>query len=201
MRGVANTVESLWEFIEPEPNTGCWLWTGTWHRQGWNDDSDGHAGDRYGVIRFRRPGQFTGTGPYQKAHRVVYEAFRGEIPLGLELDHKCRLPVCVNPAHLEPVTHLENMRRGGNARKQTCPQGHPYSSRRYPNGRYFARRCLICNKERQHSLLLERGIQEDPVALNKRKVACPRGHPYDKTGHRHGKIYRYCSLCHNRKGT
>src|ERR1700724_3342910 len=59
------------------------------------------------------------------AHREAYEHFIGPIPEGLELDHTChsRDPSCpgnascvhrgcVNPAHLEPVTHRENCLRG-----------------------------------------------------------------------------------------
>lgn len=46
------------------------------------------------------------------AHRLYYERARGPVPEGLELDHLCRVPACVNPDHLEPVTHVENIRRG-----------------------------------------------------------------------------------------
>lgn len=46
------------------------------------------------------------------AYRVVYELAVGPIPAGLVLDHLCRVIACVNPAHLEPVTHAENVRRG-----------------------------------------------------------------------------------------
>jgi HNH endonuclease len=45
------------------------------------------------------------------AHRFYYEQTKGEIPEGLELDHLCRVPSCVNPDHLEPVTHRVNSRR------------------------------------------------------------------------------------------
>lgn len=45
-------------------------------------------------------------------HRVMYEAFVGEIPKGLELDHLCRVRACCEPNHLEAVTHRENVRRG-----------------------------------------------------------------------------------------
>lgn len=37
-------------------------------------------------------------------------SFVGPITDGLELDHLCNVPSCVNPDHLEPVTHAENMR-------------------------------------------------------------------------------------------
>lgn len=46
------------------------------------------------------------------AYAVYYERAHGPIPDGLELDHLCRVRSCVNPDHLEPVTHAENMRRG-----------------------------------------------------------------------------------------
>jgi hypothetical protein len=46
------------------------------------------------------------------AHRVVYEILVGPIPSGLQLDHICSVPWCVNPDHLEPVTAKENTRRG-----------------------------------------------------------------------------------------
>ena len=85
-----------------EPMSGCRLWLGPW---------DG----LYGTI-----GQ-------KKAHRVAYEHIKGPIPEGLVLDHLCRVTICINPNHLEPVTDLMNIRRGmGNASKTHCPQGHPY---------------------------------------------------------------------------
>ncbi len=56
----------------------------------------------------------------------------GQIPSGLTLDHLCRVRNCVNPAHLEPVTHRENTLRGDgvtaiNARKTSCHRGHPFA--------------------------------------------------------------------------
>ena len=74
--------------IHFEPNSGCWLWAG----------ADNGVG--YGKYR----------GKY--AHRVAYEAARGAIPEGMFLDHLCRVRCCVNPDHLEPVTNVENIRRG-----------------------------------------------------------------------------------------
>lgn len=54
----------------------------------------------------------TAAGEGRLAHRVIWERERGPVPAGLELDHLCRNRWCVNPDHLEPVTHKENMRRG-----------------------------------------------------------------------------------------
>jgi hypothetical protein len=81
------------------------------------------------------------------AHRAAYEEQHGPIPDGLELDHLCRVRSCVNPEHLEPVTHAENMRRS--ARLIThCPHGHFYDEANTSyNG--TARRCRTCKNERE----------------------------------------------------
>ena len=76
--------------------SGCWLWPGTCGPTG------------YGVFNFRRDGRSLST----PAHRAVYQALVGSIPDGLELDHLCRNRRCVNPEHVEVVTHRENVRRG-----------------------------------------------------------------------------------------
>jgi hypothetical protein len=49
------------------------------------------------------------------AHVLYYLKFKGPIAEGMELDHLCRVPSCVNPDHLEPVTHAENIQRGNTA--------------------------------------------------------------------------------------
>lgn len=92
----------------------CWEWTAATMKQ-----------NGYGV--FNR-GRSDGT---VLAHRFSYELLVGPIPDGLQLDHLCRNRICVNPDHLEPVTQRENLLRGTtlpgqNARKDRCPQGHPY---------------------------------------------------------------------------
>ena len=46
------------------------------------------------------------------AHRLIWELLVGPIPEGLTLDHLCRNKLCVNPDHLEPVTHQVNILRG-----------------------------------------------------------------------------------------
>ena len=75
-----------------DPVTECWLWNRKIRKDGYGRKSLDH--------RREIP-----------AHRWVYEQQIGEIPDGLELDHLCNNPPCVNPAHLEPVTHRENMLR------------------------------------------------------------------------------------------
>ena len=75
----------------------CWEWLG----------AVGSSG--YGVF-------WAGPG-LRLAHRYAYEALVGPIPDGLDLDHLCGNTCCVNPAHLEPVTHAENVRRAARRRR------------------------------------------------------------------------------------
>ena len=74
------------------------------------------------------PYSSSGSGPYGRiyvpdkkgmdyAHRISYEMAWGEIPFGLEIDHLCCVKLCVNPAHLEAVTHEENVFRRDEVRR------------------------------------------------------------------------------------
>jgi len=75
---------------EPEPTTGCWLWT---------------AGrDRFGYGQFTFPGN-----QHVLAHRASYMLFIGPIPDGMCVLHHCDTPPCVNPSHLWLGTNDQNM--------------------------------------------------------------------------------------------
>lgn len=109
----------------------CWEWAGSL------------SGNGYGITS--RP--YFGT---SVAHRVFYLSHVGPIGEGLDLDHLCRNIRCVNPAHLEPVTRSENLRRGlaGYGSRQTCRKGlHDLT---LPNAIYTSgkgvRRCRECAK-------------------------------------------------------
>lgn len=110
-------------------DTGCWDWDA------------GKIVSGYGVFRVN--------GRASVAHIVAYRMFIGDIPEGLELDHTCRNRGCVNPAHLEPVTHQENCKRGDVGKhyrdKTHCPSGHEYNAAntyRYKN----KRGCMECRR-------------------------------------------------------
>lgn len=78
------------------------------------------------------------------AHRWAYEYFVGPIDDGLEIDHLCFNPPCVNPSHLEAVTPAENQRRRV-ARKTHCVNGHEYTPENTytsPAGVRDCRRCI-----------------------------------------------------------
>lgn len=90
------------------------------------------------------------------AHRVVYEAVVGAVPPGLELDHRCRNRACVNPAHLEPVTHAENMARSSVATKKTCKNGHPFDDANTYNRPRGGRDCRACGVDRTRRYIQRR---------------------------------------------
>lgn len=117
---------------------GCWIW---------RNKPSGHGYS-----------ETTNNGKRIKLHRYMYERYKGEIPVGLVIDHLCRVRHCINPDHLEAVTNRENVLRGISisakyARKTHCKHGHEFTkanTRVYNGGRY----CRACAREsaRRHSI-------------------------------------------------
>lgn len=107
-----------------------------------------------------RPGHYArvniGGGQSRPAHAVTWEHYNGPVPDGLELDHLCREPRCINPLHVEPVPHRVNVLRGESPlivlhREQRCAKGHPASEsyRRRDTGRVVF--CRTCRNERRRA--------------------------------------------------
>ena len=112
--------------------SGCWSWLSAKRKRG------------YGV--------FSVSGYQHYAHRFSYEQFRGPIPAGLQIDHLCRNPSCVNPTHLEVVTPHENTARGNgisalNMRKTACKVGHRFTKDNTYYTRDQRRQCRACHRE------------------------------------------------------
>jgi hypothetical protein len=113
----------------------CWNWQAACNKGG------------YGVFHVGQPSSA------RVAHRVLYEHLHGAVPKGFELDHLCGNKACVNPDHLEVVTHRENWLREG------APHGKFFCVRRCKYGHWLTddnvrifndrkRRCLQCWKEK-----------------------------------------------------
>jgi len=125
--------------------TRCWLWRG--------------AKDRVGY------GHFGAEGKSFLSHRYIYTAIYGTIPDDREIDHTCRVRSCVNPLHLDLVTHQENTRRAApyrdysltrwpKAQQTHCKRGHPLTDgnlRPSCQGRQ-CRTCALERDRRRHQL-------------------------------------------------
>lgn len=160
--------QHMQEKIYTEPNTGCWLWAGA--RYGLEP--------KYGLTWDRVTKKKIST------HRFVYEHLIGPIPDNLELDHKCRVRLCCNPHHLEPVTHAKNVRRGLCAPKSHCIRGH-FKGEGQP--------CKQCEAARQ------RRYRAEKRALKPPRTHCANGHEWNSKniGVRQGTAKHYCRVCNS----
>lgn len=123
------------------PDLGpCWTWTGCM-RNG------------YGLM--------SSSGRSTLAHTWSYEHFVAPIAPGLEPDHLCRNTSCVNPSHLEPVTHRENTLRGESppakfARRTACSKGHEFTQENTFTRPDKSRGCRTCDRARSRAAYQKR---------------------------------------------
>lgn len=151
---------------------GCWEWIG-------GRDPHGYGRFTIGTLKSHKP---------FLAHKYAYERRYGPVPDGLELDHLCRNTSCVNPDHLEAVTHRTNMIRGFAPgmvvfRTGACGKGHP---------KIMDYGCPTCENERQKAKRL---------SIKPRRTACficAGPMPTAPSGHRPRE--KYCSEPCHRKG-
>lgn len=138
----------FWDKCTPEPNSGCWLW--------------------HGAILPNGYGQLFWDGGRILAHRLSYQSLAGAIADVLTIDHLCRVRCCVNPSHLEAVTHRENVLRGTsptatNAAQTHCSYGHEFTiENTYLRG--GRRICRVCCRRRSREKLERRRQQNGGVS-------------------------------------
>ncbi len=104
LQSTKTLAERIHEKAIPEPNTGCWLWTGQVDQFG------------YGTIAVR--------GRTKKAHRLAWEVAFGPLPKigghhGAVIRHRCNQPCCVNPHHLMVGSQRDNLRDMSEAGRST----------------------------------------------------------------------------------
>lgn len=149
---LSSNEERFWAKVEKTDT--CWLWTGT-------------KPYGYGSFKTLEP-----SGAYRswQSHRYAFELLVGPVPDGLQLDHLCRVKACVNPAHLEPVTAVENTRRALtapstiNAAKTHCKWGHSFDERNTRvDPRTGERICRTCSRERERRYAQQRRQLKEPT--------------------------------------
>jgi hypothetical protein len=130
--------QRFWRYVDKNGpvwnGSHCWIWT------------RGKFTNGYGA--------FTLKDHMVGAHKYSYELLNGKIPDNLEPDHLCRNKSCVNPSHIEVVTHRENVKRGIlpeinklRARAIThCNHGHPFDTANTHISVDGWRVCRICQR-------------------------------------------------------
>lgn len=137
------TIDRFWSLVEKTDT--CWNWNGNLTLGGY--------------------GCFLGC----LAYRIAYELCIGQIPRNKELDHLCRNRACVNPSHLESVSHQTNQLRGYgvsgiNARKIYCIHGHEFTKENTYyrlNGKRNCKTCQGIIMRQKRSKLLNIDLREN----------------------------------------
>jgi hypothetical protein len=103
----------------------CWIWNGA-------KDETGHGRLKINCIQV-------------SAHRVSYEWKHGSIPDGMDAHHKCFNPACVNPDHLQILTHSQHISLH-RPFKTHCKRGHEFTPDNLYNSKSGKKKCIKCSK-------------------------------------------------------
>lgn len=91
--------------VYPEPNTGCWLWSGRTGRDGYGQLHPNKDNDLY------------------SAHRYSYFIHKGDFDRSKNILHKCDVPCCVNPDHLYVGDQAQNVKDMIRRGRKNTPKG------------------------------------------------------------------------------
>lgn len=140
----------------PEPNTGCFLWTGCTDRHGY-----GRTGQKSELV-----------------HRMIYKKLNAIDIKGLVVRHKCDTPACINPDHLIHGTQMQNMRdkvnrgrnRNGRENISHCKFGHEFNELNIRVTKGGARQCIKCCSARAKKWRMEnKPIRRDSDRIREKK--------------------------------
>lgn len=137
----------------PDPNTGCWRWSG-------RTDAGG-----YGVFYWGPNGR-----AHRRAHRVSYAAFVGD-PGDLHVCHRCDNPACVNPAHLWLGTAGDNQRDRAAKGRSNAPRGEQHRSAKLSEADVLAIRARCAAGESQHAVARAFGLSQPSVSHIVRRLS------------------------------
>jgi hypothetical protein len=136
----AEQIARFWSYVDRRGIGDCWPWTAA------------VAASGYG--RFYAGRASAGRGNCYRPHRVAYALTYGAIDESLQVDHLCRNRLCVNPAHMELVTLIENSLRAGveiglNAVKTHCKYGHEFTPENIYTPPRGGRICRACERRKK----------------------------------------------------
>lgn len=142
-----NGVKDFWSRLNK--TTTCWLWTGGSVTRGY--------------------GQLWSHGKCYKAHRYAWQLVNGEIPSGMCVRHKCDVPSCCNPDHLELGSHADNVadrvKRGRGAR------GSRVGTAKLSDQDVTEIRSLLCSGVTQVEVAKRYSIHKETVSrIHRRKI-------------------------------
>lgn len=100
------------------------------------------------------------------AHRAMWTVLRGPIPEGLDILHQCGRTLCINPDHVRPGTHRQNLAEALEARlgKHWAPKGEQHTHHKLTDGQVKDIRTRHANGVFQRVLAEEYGVSQPAIS-------------------------------------